>query len=53
MWFYTSQEGYVYRTDLYNYRNIVSKFTKHTHPDEIVAVVKKVIISGLYKYYFR
>ena len=45
MWFYTSKEGYVYRTDLYNYRNVVSKFNKNTHPDEVVAVVKKVRIT--------
>jgi hypothetical protein len=42
MWFYSSQEGYVYRTDLFNYKNVAAKLSKNAHPDEIVAVFKKV-----------
>ena len=41
MWFYSSTAGYVYRTDSFNYNNVVAKFTKNTDKDELVAVFKK------------
>lgn len=41
MWFYTSQEGYVYRTDLFNYKNVVAKLNKGQSPDELCVAFKK------------
>ena len=42
MWFFSSVDGQVYRTDLFNYNNVVAKLTKKTEKDELVAVFKKV-----------
>lgn len=42
MWFYSGTNGYVYRSDLFNYNNVVTKFTKNTSNDELVAIFKKV-----------
>ena len=43
MWFYSSNEGLVYRTDSFNAKKISSKLSNYTNPDELVSVVKKVI----------
>jgi hypothetical protein len=42
MWLYSSQEGYVYRTDNFTQKNIVNKIGAFGSPDELVAVLKKV-----------
>lgn len=42
MWLYTSQEGYVYRTDNFSAKNITNKMGSFASPDELVAVLKKV-----------
>lgn len=42
MWIYSSQEGYVYRTDSFTSKNIINKLGNFASPDELVAVVKKV-----------
>ncbi len=53
MWFYSSTEGYVYRTDLFNYKNVVAKLSKHaTHEDELVAVFKQVLKKFLKTIFF-
>ncbi|KRX09079.1 hypothetical protein PPERSA_01966 [Pseudocohnilembus persalinus] len=41
MWFYTSPEGYVYRTDTFTTRHISAKLSNYASPDELVAVFKK------------
>lgn len=41
MWLFSSVDGHVYRTDLFNYNNVVAKLTKKTEKDELVAVFKK------------
>ena len=45
MWLFSSVDGHVYRTDLFNYNNVVAKLTKKTEKDELVAVFKKVIFK--------
>lgn len=45
MWFYTSEDGYVYRTDCFTIKNVVTKLSNYASPDELVAVLKKVEIS--------
>ena len=42
MWFYTSEDGYVYRTDSFSLKNVVTKLSNYASPDELVAVIKKV-----------
>ena len=42
MWLYTSQDGYVHRTDNFTAKNITSKLGSFASPDELVAVLKKV-----------
>ena len=42
MWFYTSEDGYVYRTDSFGLKNVVTKLSNYASPDELVAVLKKV-----------
>lgn len=44
MWFYSSPEGVVYRTDLFTSKSVAAKLSNYASPDELVAVVKKVII---------
>lgn len=42
MWFYSSVEGYVYRSDVFVQKNVTEKFTEGaTHDDELVAVQKR------------
>lgn len=45
MWFYTSEDGYVYRTDSFTIKNAVTKLTNYASPEELVAVLKKVCIN--------
>ena len=44
MWFYSSLDGFVYRTDIepVHYMKVVSKLSNYASPDELVAVFKKV-----------
>lgn len=42
MWFYSSLDGYVYRTDYFNSKQIINKLSNYSSTDELVAVVKKV-----------
>ena len=42
MWFYSSEEGYVFRSDLFNFKSVVAKLSNFAGPDELVAVFKKV-----------
>ena len=42
MWFYSSSDGYVYRTDSFIQRNVLTKYNEYaTHDNELVAVLKK------------
>lgn len=42
MWFYSSADGYVYRSDSFVQRNVVVKFTEGAaQENELVAVLKK------------
>ena len=41
-WLYSSEEGFVFRTDTFTSKNIVTKLGNYTSPDELVAVVKNV-----------
>lgn len=43
MWFYSQLDGYVYRTDTFNLKNISTKLSNYASPDELVAVIKKVV----------
>ena len=47
MWFYTSEDGYVYRTDTFTIKNVVTKLSNYASPDELVAVIKKVLLLYL------
>ncbi|CAK83163.1 unnamed protein product (macronuclear) [Paramecium tetraurelia] len=40
-WLYSDSRGYVFRTDAFTSKNVVSKLANYTSPDELVAVVKK------------
>ncbi|EGR32819.1 lmbr1-like conserved region family protein, putative, partial [Ichthyophthirius multifiliis] len=42
MWFYSSPDGYVYRTDQLNPKNVVAKLSNYSSPDELVALIKKL-----------
>jgi len=42
MWFYSSPEGFVYRTDAFTSKTIAAKLSNYASPDELVGVVKKV-----------
>ena len=44
MWIYSSPDGYVYRTDNFSGKNILNKLGNNASPDELVAIVKKVLI---------
>lgn len=41
MWFYTSEEGYVYRTDSFNSKNVIAKLGRNAYEQELVCVIKK------------
>ncbi len=41
MWMYSNPQGYVFRSDLFTSKNVISKLANYTSPDELVAVVKK------------
>ena len=43
MWFYSSNDGYVYRTDNFNAKQIINKLSNYSSADELVALLKKVI----------
>ncbi len=47
MWFYSGEDGFIYRSDLFNFKNVVAKLCNFATPDELVAVFKKVF----YKFY--
>lgn len=40
-WLYSDSRGYVFRTDAFTSKNVVSKLANYTSPDELVAVIKK------------
>lgn len=40
-WLYSDPRGFVFRTDSFTAKNVVSKLANYTSPDELVAVVKK------------
>lgn len=40
-WLYSDHRGYVFRTDTFTSKNVVSKLANYTSPDELVAVIKK------------
>ena len=42
MWFYSSNEGFVYRTDNFNAKQIINKLSNYSSTDELVAILKKV-----------
>ena len=44
MWFYSSEQGYVYRTDSFHHKNITTKLGNYASQDELVAIVKNVCI---------
>ena len=42
MWFYSSTDGYVYRTDSFTNRNAIDKFLEGSqNPNELIGVSKK------------
>eukprot|EP00742_Colponemidia_sp_Colp-10_P005596 GILJ01005982.1.p1 GENE.GILJ01005982.1~~GILJ01005982.1.p1 ORF type:complete len:988 (+),score=146.86 GILJ01005982.1:2024-4987(+) len=43
MWFYSSKEGYVYRTDSFQDKHVVSKLGNSQRLDDLVAVSKKPV----------
>ncbi|KAL4442889.1 hypothetical protein ABPG74_010778 [Tetrahymena malaccensis] len=42
MWFYSSPDGHVYRTDMFTSKSVAAKLSNYASPDELVAVVKKI-----------
>lgn len=44
MWFYSSPEGFVFRTDNFTTKHVSAKLSNYASPDELVAIFKKVII---------
>lgn len=42
MWFYTSEDGYVNRSDTFDARNIITKLGSYSSSEELVGVLKKV-----------
>ncbi|CAD8054886.1 unnamed protein product [Paramecium sonneborni] len=40
-WLYSNSRGFVFRTDTFTQKNVISKLVNYTSPDELVAVVKK------------
>jgi LMBR1 domain-containing protein 1 len=42
MWLYSSEDGYVYRTDTFTSKNVIAKMCNYSSPDELVAVLKRV-----------
>jgi LMBR1 domain-containing protein 1 len=47
MWFYTAPDGYVYRTDAFNSKNVSTKLSNYASPDELVAVIKNKLFRSL------
>jgi hypothetical protein len=48
MWFYSSSDGYIYRSDHFTPRNVVVKFCENTtHSDELVCMIKKPHFKNL------
>ena len=48
MWFYSSVDGYVYRTDRFMPKNVAVKFNEGAgHSDELVALLKKPHFKNL------
>ena len=47
MWFYTAEDGFVYRTDSFTAKHVVAKLGNYASPDELVAVLKNVPQSYL------
>jgi LMBR1 domain-containing protein 1 len=41
MWLYSNAQGFVFRTDTFTSKNVISKLANYTSPDELVAVLKK------------
>jgi len=41
MWFYSTPDGMVHRTDFFNAKNIINKLGSFSSPDELCAVLKK------------
>lgn len=46
MWFYSTPDGIVYRTDQFTTKNVAAKLSNYSSPDELVAVLKKVLRSN-------
>ena len=42
MWFYSNTDGFVFRTDVTNFKNVSTKLANYASPDELVAVIKKI-----------
>jgi len=42
MWIYSNPDGWVYRTDVTNVKNVSTKLANYASSDELVAVIKKV-----------
>ncbi|KAM3146974.1 hypothetical protein pb186bvf_000690 [Paramecium bursaria] len=40
-WLYSDPKGFVFRTDTFTPKNVISKLANYTSPDELVAVMKK------------
>jgi len=40
-WLYSNPQGYLFRTDTFTSKNVISKLANYTSPDELVAVLKK------------
>ncbi len=38
MWLYSSEDGYVYRADIFTGKNVATKLGNYASPDELVAV---------------
>lgn len=45
MWFYSTADGTVYRTDQFTSKSVAAKLSNYSSPDELVGVTKKVIVS--------
>jgi LMBR1 domain-containing protein 1 len=41
MWFFTNSDGYVFRSDTFNSRNIINKLSNYTSSLELVALNKR------------
>lgn len=52
MWFYSSDDGYVFRTDNFIAKNIENKIAGFGNTDELVGVLKKVCIYFYLLFFF-